>query len=145
MSRFRRWCDRWAMFLGCLLVLAISIVAIPASLAAGRNDGTFGTFTAVRKDCLRSSCEWFGTFASDDGRIRMDAAHFASDELERPGDEARAQKVPGDESLYKPDSKAWIFFVLGDVLCLGYVIWWIRARRRARPSPDPDRLSAGSA
>lgn len=130
----KRWVDEWALFVLCVFYLAISVVAVPSAIAAGRDEGTFGTFTAVEKDCGRDGCEWTGTFVSDDGTIRMDDASFDSEDLDEPGDRARAQKVAGDDSLYSRGSKGWILFVAGDVLCLGYVGWRVRKiwlRRRA--------------
>lgn len=119
------------LFLLCILMLAVSVVVIPLSVPASRNEGTFGTFTAVQKDCDRfTGCRWIGKFESDDGRIHMNSAVFGDEELTRPGDQARAQKVPGDESLYQPNSRSWLIFVLGDVACLAYVIWWIKGRRQ---------------
>lgn len=123
------------MFLLCLLFLAVSVVVVPFALAAHRNEGTFGTFTARDRTCSDRfvGCHWTGTFESDDGRTRDDLATFRSDELTRPGDQARAQRgVEGDKGLYKPDDGSWLLFVLGDVGCLAYVIHWIRRWRRQR-------------
>ncbi|MEV5000907.1 hypothetical protein [Nocardioides sp. LML1-1-1.1] len=122
----KRWVDEWMMFALCVLYLGVSVVVVPFAISAARNEGTFGTFTAVEKDCGRDGCDWTGTFVSDDGSIRMDDASFDSEELDEPGDQARAQKVAGDNSLYSRGSKGWILFVAGDVFCLGYVGWRIR-------------------
>ena len=129
MRRFQRWLDTWAMLLLCVLMVGMSVVVIPLSFAASRNEGTFGTFTAVRKDCDRYSCGWTGEFESDDGQVHMDDAFFDDDDLKHPGDHTRAQKVPGDESLYQPDDSFWVLLLLADVACLGYVAWWVSARR----------------
>jgi hypothetical protein len=131
--RFQQWLDTWVMLFLCVLMIGISVAVIPLSLAADRNEGTFGTFTAVRKDCDRYSCGWEGEFESDDGRIHLDDAFFDDQDLKHPGDQARAQKVQGDESLYKPDDKFWALLLVADVGCLGYVAWWVRSRRWRGP------------
>ncbi len=129
------------LFVLCVLYLVLSAVFVPFAIAAARNEGTPGTFTAVEESCDRRGCDWTGTFVSDDGTIRMDDAIFDSEDLDVPGDQVRAQKgVAGDESLYEPDSKVWILFVAGDVACLAYVGWRVRrlwiARRAARAAAE---------
>ena len=129
MRELQRWLDTWAMLLLCVFLVAISLVVIPESLSADRNEGTFGTFTAVEKRCDRRGCDWIGDFDSDDGRIHLDDAFFDDEDLERPGDRARAQKASGSRSLYKPDDKFWVLLLIADVGCLGYAAWWVRSRR----------------
>jgi len=125
--------DAFILLLLCLVILAASFVAVPFALAASRNEGTPGTFTAVDRDCDRYDCSWTGIFESDNGRIRDEHANFASEDIDRAGDQVRAQKgVAGDESIYAPNSKEWLFFLLADVGCLAYVVWYFRARRRSR-------------
>ena len=128
------------MLVLCLTFLAITPVALPLALSARGDEGEFGTFTADHEVCSRSSCAWRGTFVSDDGRTRLDDTDFDGDGLEQRGDQARAQKVDGDESLYEPGDKSWHAIALGDVGCAAYVAWWLWARRwrgtRAEQRPD---------
>lgn len=131
------------LFLMIVVYLLISVVAIPYAYAAGQNEGTPGTFTAVERECDRfSGCSWRGTFVSDDGKIRDEHADFGSEELKRVGDEVRAQKGVGrDASIYSPDSRGWIVLVVADIACLGYAVWFVRAhlryRRYGRTTPGP--------
>jgi hypothetical protein len=127
--RSRRWMDTWGLLIACVVFVVVSAFGLPSALAANRDEGTFGTFTAAEKSCDRSGCGWTGTFVSDDGRVVDRDAIFDADQLERSGDTARAQTVPGDESLYAPGSNDWLLYVLGSVGCLGYVGWWVWARR----------------
>src|SRR3954471_18936661 len=58
LRRYRRfnqktsaWNDRWLFPVACMLMVAIAVGTFPQFLAAWHNEGTFGTFTAVAKDC----------------------------------------------------------------------------------------------
>ncbi|MFC7505385.1 hypothetical protein ACOACQ_15090 [Nocardioides sp. CPCC 206347] len=125
--------DAFFLLLLCLVALAASVVAVPFAIAASKNEGTPGTFTAVDRDCDRYACHWTGTFESDDGQILDKHAYFSGEDVERAGDKVRAQKgVAGDESVYSPDSKDWLYILVADVGCLAYVVWYFRARRRSR-------------
>ncbi|WP_182376504.1 hypothetical protein [Nocardioides sp. WS12] len=144
--------DAFILLLLCLVLLAASVVGLPFALAASRNEGTPGTFTAVERDCDRYACSWTGVFVSDDGRIRDEHADFSSENIERAGDKVRAQKgVAGDESVYAPNSRFWLFWLFADVGCLAYVVWYFRAWRRSRPGepettgPDPDTSAVDDA
>lgn len=131
MSQDKRWYQEWFIFLGCLLVLPICFgIVIPNGLAASRDKGTFGTFTANREVCDRSMCDWRGDFVSDDGQLRLEDVSLNSDEVDAPGDRTRAQKVDGEASLYEPGDRSWIAFLVAGLACLTYVICWLTARHR---------------
>ena len=132
MTRWARWFDVWGTLLFCVLILGLSIIVLPLTVAAGRNEGTLGTFTAVEKNDTRYEDDWRGEFDSDDGSIHREDAFFDSDDLKRPGDQARAQKVEGDESLYSPNDRSWLLVALADVGCVVYIAWWVRTRRWRR-------------
>lgn len=121
------------MFVLAILALAVSAVAVPFGIAADKNKGTFGTYTAEREECFLGDCEWIGTFESDDGTIRREDVRSKHDDLHELGDQVRLQKgLRGDESFYREDSKAWIIIVLGDIGCLIFVVLFLRGRWRAR-------------
>jgi len=117
------------MFLACL---ALCVAALPGSLAADRDGGMPGTFVADNERCDRyAGCEWTGTFESADGRM-VESNSMTSDDLKERGDTVAAQKV--GQEIYKPDSKAWVFFLIGAAGSFAYVVWfgWARWARRRR-------------
>lgn len=136
-AKEKRWFEEWFLFLCCLVILPMVFgIVIPNGIAASRGEGTFGTFTAEKEVCDRSMCDWEGDFVSDDGRLRLSEVSLDSDELDGPGDQARAQKVDGEASLYPPGDTSWIAFLVAGLACLTYAICWLAARYRHRRSAD---------
>lgn len=125
------------MFVLCILGVIICLIALPSTIAASRNEGIPGTFTADERFCSRTGCDWLGTFKSDDGTIRITYGGFNSQDVKRSGDKVRAQKVGA--SVFKMNSQAWALMVIGVVGCLTYVVWFVWALRRRRR-----RIAAGT-
>ncbi|GLW10841.1 hypothetical protein Misp01_59690 [Microtetraspora sp. NBRC 13810] len=127
---------------GLLMVFLAAQNAGPA-LAAARGDGTPGTFTATRVECVRhpghEQCTWFGDYRSADGRVRRDGISFygADRETFRPGQTARAFDVGRRGHVYGPGgSNEWIVVALlfagGAWLALRPLL---RRPRQAAPAP----------
>lgn len=145
MQRERAKPPRFRTLVVALVGLAICAIALPSSLAAGRNEGIPGTFVAIDSSCSRAGgCPWRGTFESDDGQI-SERTTMHSDKIKRPGDQVDAQKVGAEVS--KRDSKAWVFMLAGVIGSFAYVLWFIWAswsrRRNETARPEEDLRVAG--
>lgn len=116
------------MFVLCILGVVTCSIALPSTLAASRNQGISGTFTAEHESCSRQGCDWLGTFESDDGTLRITYGGFNSQEIKHSGDKVRAQKVGA--SVFRMNSQAWVVMVIGIVGCLTYAVWFVWALRR---------------
>lgn len=125
------------MLVLCTLGVVICLIALPSTLAASRNEGIPGTFTAEHESCSRQGCDWIGQFESDDGTIRITYGGFNSQEIKHSGDKVRAQKVGA--SVFRMNSQAWVVMAIGVVGCLAYIAWFVWALRRRRR-----RIAAGT-
>jgi hypothetical protein len=128
-ARSSRWVDTWGLILPTVGLLMVTIFGLPTFLDASRNEGTWGTFTAVEKHCEgRGGCYWVGVFTSDDGTVYDDEAEF-DEGIKRAGDEVRAQAVGDAGELYSDHDRTWLYILAADVPATLYVLWWLRVRR----------------
>lgn len=62
----------------CVVGLFYGTQDLPHAWAARQGYGTRGTFTAETLICGRRSCQWHGTFTSDDGTVHRDEVVFTT-------------------------------------------------------------------
>ncbi|TDD58969.1 hypothetical protein E1263_16925 [Kribbella antibiotica] len=128
-----------------VFAVVIVVVQLPGALRAARDDGTPGTFTAMRKECtpngLKSrGCSMYGDFVSQDGTVRLNDVLFDG-VGGQVGDQHPAQYA-GDTDpvvVYAPGSRAWIVVAglgLAAVGYLGYRGWRLVRPRRATSATD---------
>ncbi|MGV9778139.1 hypothetical protein [Streptosporangium sp. NPDC003464] len=121
---------------GLVLVLLAGQNLGPA-LAALRGEGTWGTFTAQRVECVQhpghEQCTWLGDFRAG-GEARQGIAFYGADrEAFTPGQTVRAFDTGRRGHVYGPGgSNEWIMVVLLLVAGLGLAARpLLRLRRRA--------------
>jgi hypothetical protein len=128
------WAERWMPPILAALCVLVALASLPSGVAALRNDGTPGVFTAVRKECngrAVSICLWQGAFSSDDGTVMGPDVSYDGPGVHRPGDRARALAVdshPGD--VYAPGDPTVLWLTPLGAISLVYLIWWSRRRWR---------------
>ncbi|MFI0421679.1 hypothetical protein [Spongiactinospora sp. 9N601] len=121
-----------------LLLIVLAAQNLGAALAAARGDGTPGTFTAARVECVlhpgHEQCTWVGEFRSDDGTVRRDGVGFYGSDraMFTPGRHSRAFDTGRPGHVYGPGgSNEWIVVALLMAAGAGLMAWPLR-RRRAR-------------
>lgn len=125
----------------CLL-LFVSLPNLGNVLRAATADGTAGRFTAERLRCVshsaHQSCEWSGTFESDDDLVRRtDVTMYGSGKDSfATNQSATALDVGNPGRIYRPQgSNEWVFTVL--LLLTGFGLLWLLAGRHLMPPPPP--------
>ncbi|ROR90886.1 hypothetical protein [Nocardioides aurantiacus] len=121
--------DTWGLFVPAAGLLVVTIFGFSTFLDASRNEGAWGTFTAVEEDCSgRGGCHWVGVFISDDGSVYDDEAEY-DEGIGRAGDEVRTQAVGVAGELYSDNDRTWLWALAVDVPAALYVAWWFKVRR----------------
>jgi hypothetical protein len=111
------------------MLLLVTIFGLPTFLTASRNEGTWGTFTAVKKQCEpRTCCYWVEVFASDDGLVHNDEAEY-DEGIKRAGDQVSAQAVGDASELYGDHDRTWWYIIAIDIPATLYVLWWLKVQR----------------
>lgn len=131
----------WKTAIPALAVFALvmTVPDIPTSIAAARNEGNFGTFTAQRADCGgRGGCTYYGKFVSEDGAVTLDDV-FIDAGAHGVGETVPAQFFEDGSfgKVYETNSRdiVWLTLLLvGSVLYLLGWGWfavrpWLRRRR----------------
>ncbi|MEY9211907.1 hypothetical protein NI17_008165 [Thermobifida halotolerans] len=107
-----------------LLAVAVLLVYIAGanldrSVRAARADGTPGTFTAARLDCVQhpghESCTCYGSYRSHDGAAERDQVYLYGGDREscRIGEGTAAVDIGAANRVYGPEgSREWIFTVV---------------------------------
>ena len=146
------WAQRWTLPILAALCVLVTVASLPGGVAAMRNEGRPGVFTAVNEDCTGravSICLWEGSFVSDDGTIRVDDVSYDGPGIDAAGDQVRALAVGDDPSdVYAPGDTTILWLAPFGILSLAYLVWWSRRRwrnRRATPvEPIPEQNQTGS-
>lgn len=135
---------------GGLLLVLLALQNLGPALAALRGEGTWGTFTARRVECVQhpghEQCTWTGEFRA--GRtLRRDVGFYGGDRgTFTPGQTVRAFDTGRRDHVYGPGgSNEWIVVVLLLAAGLGLVCRPL-IRRRGTASTrgaDASRAPAG--
>ncbi len=129
-----------------VVMFVVSLVGLPSDLRAARGEGPIGTFVSDHKECGRASCDWRGTFTSDDRTVYVPDAWYDGN-ITGPGQSARGHYV-GTLGIYPGGGRPWLPNVIMAVLTGGtLLVWgyfWFRRRRRAhQPKPTTMQPSPG--
>ncbi|WP_433242286.1 hypothetical protein ACQPYK_37795 [Streptosporangium sp. CA-135522] len=130
------------IILGGLLLVLLAAQNLGSALAALRGQGTWGTFTAGRVECVQhpghEQCTWLGEFRSG-GQVRPEIAFYGADrETFVPGQTVAAFDTGRRGHVYGPGgSNEWIMVALLLVAGLGLAAWPM-TRRRRRSTGDPE-------
>lgn len=130
------------LLLVSILLFWMSVPNLGTAARAATTDGPRGTFTATRLMCFghagHTTCEWLGTFQSDDGTVELEGVKLygsGSDTFEA-GQTAPAVDVGNAGRVYnRTGSHAWIITVV--LAVLAYVLLAVVARRHLMPPPLP--------
>nr|WP_260611383.1 hypothetical protein [Streptomyces sp. WAC04770] len=134
-------------FVSLLLLLAgvllfwVTVPNLGTAARAATMDGPRGTFTAARLVCVthggHSSCEWSGTFRSDDGTVELTGVKlYGSDRNTfQIGQTAPAVDVGNAGRVYNPTG-SWSWIVTAVLVLLAYVLLLAVARRHLMPPPS---------
>ncbi|MFJ9887135.1 hypothetical protein [Streptomyces sp. NPDC091287] len=132
------------LLLAGVLLFWLTVPNLGNAARAATADGPRGTFTAARLVCVghsgHSTCEWSGTFRSDDGTVEIGSVKLygSGRDTFEAGQTAPAVDVGNAGRVYDPSgSRAWIVTVL--LAVLAYVLLVAVARRHLMPPPDPAR------
>ncbi|MEV7011285.1 hypothetical protein [Streptosporangium sp. NPDC051022] len=123
---------------GGLLLVLLAVQNLGPALAAFRGEGTWGTFTARRVECVEhpghEQCTWLGEFRG--GRVvRPDVGFYGGDRNTfTPGQAVRAFDTGRQGHVYGAGgSNEWIVVVLLLLAGLGLAAWPLLRRRRRAP------------
>ncbi|MBA9005592.1 hypothetical protein [Thermomonospora cellulosilytica] len=124
-----------------LYLLYLALPNLGPALRAARLDGTAGTFTAQRLQCVRhpghESCSWQGTFVSDDGAVRREGVwlHGSDRSSHQAGQRTRAYDTGRESRVYGPGgSREWVPIALM-VAVSGALLAFAFSRPRERRDP----------
>jgi hypothetical protein len=137
-AKLRRWfAIRRVVRVVSLVVLPFVLTDVGPAWAAHLRHGTAGQFVAVRQECSRYGCDWYGTFTSLDGRVTRDDVLLASGgDASFAGDVVAAQDT-GDRAVVYPANGGWDWLLTSAfvALAVGVIIHWIietaQGRRRS--------------
>lgn len=113
---------------------------LPAWKAKG-GDGTVGTFTAVREECGRRSCEFYGNWAAaDGGRTLTDVVLYDEPDSLTEGGQVEAVDTGARNGVFATSGGTTYLFVTGFTVVgaaagIGWIVLLARTIRR--------RLAAG--
>ena len=126
-----------------VLLLALSLTALPYAVKAARGQGTHGTFTAERQECSRRACAHYGTWRADPPADRV-VTDVLMDEW--PADKPLGASVPAlylgetDPAVVYPaeESLAWLYILA----TAGLVLLFVRGAYAAIKELREDRRRA---
>jgi hypothetical protein len=132
-----------------IFLLLMSVPNIAPSIRAAQADGTPGTFTAGRPECVQhfghESCSWSGAFRpASGGPERAVTLHGAGRTALRPGQRVAAVDVGRTRKVYAGPSREWVF--TGALLLAGGALLFPLGRRaaaRIRTRTEPGDRAAG--
>ncbi|GAA3085398.1 hypothetical protein [Streptosporangium carneum] len=135
---------------GGLLLVLLAVQNLGPALAALRGEGTWGTFTARRVECVEhpghEQCTWLGEFRG--GRtVRPEVGFYGGDrETFVPGQAVRAFDTGRRGHVYgSGGSNEWIMVALLFAAGLGLVAWPPARLRRRAPEPAESPASEEAA
>lgn len=130
------------LLLAGILLFWITVPNLGAAARAATADGPRGTFTAARLVCVghsgHTSCEWSGTFRSDDGTVELKSVKLygSGRGTFEAGRTAPAMDVGNAGRVYAPTgSRSWIITVV--LVLVSYVLLVVVARRHLMPPATP--------
>ncbi|MEU9709520.1 hypothetical protein AB0E21_13065 [Streptomyces sp. NPDC047967] len=125
-----------------VLLFWLTVPNLGPAARAATADGPRGTFTAARLVCVghagHTSCEWSGTFRSDDGTVELAGVKLFGSGREsfEAGQTAPAVDVGNAGRVYDPTgSRSWIVTVV--LVVVAYVLLLAVARRHLMPPALP--------
>lgn len=153
-DRFSRWRQAFFVWIGLPVIALIGLVVgmsdlVPAWQAKVGN-GTEGTFTAVREDCNRRSCTWYGDFVTADGGARRtDVILYDEPDGIAVGQQVAARDTGARNGVFSTEGGYTYLIITGFVAgglaaAVGWVLILVRTIRR-RLRPRPDQLNPASA
>ncbi len=123
--------------IACVAFLWAGVPGVAPAWEARFGGGTPGVFTAQTESCGRYSCQWTGTFESDDGGVVRTGVPIGSGAPELgPGQTTPAVDTGG--VVVYPEGGGWDFLLSSIVLFIavgGLAVWAsavVRAVRRRR-------------
>lgn len=132
------------LLLVALLVVFLGVGNVDRSIRAARAEGSPGTFTGTRLDCVQhpghESCTCYGTYVPDDGGPeRTDVYLYGRNRQSCPlEEETPAVDVGAASRVYGPEgSNEWVMTAGMILFGVGLGCWAIRSWRVA------DRVPAG--
>lgn len=146
-DKIRGWRTRIFVWLGLPVIAVLGLTfgafdLVPAWQANAGN-GTPGTFTAVREQCSRRNCNWYGDFAADQGGARRtDVILYDEPDALRVGDAVPARDTGARNGVFSTKGgSTWLLvtvFVLAGVIAAAtwvvLLVRWLTRRRAVRPA-----------
>lgn len=143
-----KWQTKVFLWFGLPVIAAIGAMLggfdlVPAWQAKGGN-GTPGTFTAVREDCGRRSCSFYGDWVASDGsKTRSDVILYDEPDSLRVGGETAALDSGARKGVFATAGGSTYLLVTGMVLAglaaaIGFVVFLVKTvRRRSQAKAEP--------
>lgn len=145
-DKFSGWQSKFFLWVGLPVIAAIGFTFglsdLVPSWQANAGGGTEGTFTAVREDCGRRSCTWYGNWvAAEGGEQRTDVILYDEPDGMTVGQQVAARDTGARNGVFSNEGGyTWLLvtaFVVGGVAA---AVFWILAlvraiRRRRTPVP----------
>ncbi|MFD3969918.1 hypothetical protein [Streptomyces cyaneofuscatus] len=130
------------LLLAGILLFWMTVPNLGTAARAATADGPRGTFTAARLVCVghsgHTSCEWSGTFRSDDGTVELTGVKLygSGRDTFAAGQTAPAMDVGNTGRVYDPTgSRSWIITVV--LVVAAYALLVAVARRHLMPPASP--------
>ncbi|WP_326702320.1 hypothetical protein [Streptomyces cyaneofuscatus] len=130
------------LLLAGILLFWMTVPNLGTAARAATANGPRGTFTAAHLVCVghsgHTSCEWSGTFHSDDGTVELTGVKLygSGRDTFEAGQTAPAVDVGNVGRVYAPSgSRSWVITVV--LAVAAYVLLVVVARRHLMPPALP--------
>ena len=154
LTKVGNWRMKFFLWVGLPVIAGLGLVfgsvdVIPAWQAKS-GDGVVGTFTAVREDCGRRSCSFYGSWQAADGSgTRNDVILYDEPDSLRVGGTTQAIDSGARKGVFATSGGYTYLLVTGFTLAgvaaaVGWIVFLFRTfrRRRSESQPRPAGLSA---
>ncbi|MEU7822608.1 hypothetical protein [Catellatospora sp. NPDC049133] len=153
LGRIENWRAKFFVWIGLPVIAAIGLLygtqdLVPA-WQAHSGGGTPGLFTAMREDCGKYSCSFYGEWETADGRTRKDVILYDEPDSMRVGKTVDALDTGARKGVFATAGGSTYLLIMGFTLAgiaaaIGWVFVVVRALRRrqakARAKEDDKAL-----
>lgn len=148
LKKLDKWQTKVFLWFGLPVIAAIGIMLgafdlVPAWQAKG-GGGTPGTFTALREDCGRRSCSFYGDWVATDGsKTRSDVILYDEPDSLRVGGKTEALDSGARKGVFATAGGSTYLLVTGMVVAglaaaIGFVVFLVKTfRRRKQAKAEP--------
>jgi hypothetical protein len=151
LGKIQSWRSKIFLWVGLPVIavigLAFGSVDVLPAWEAKTGGGTTGTFTAVREDCGRRSCSFYGDWVSaDGGQRRTDVIVYDEPDSLQIGGQTEAVDTGARKGVFATAGGLTYLLVTGLTLAglaaaVGWVVFLVRTFRRRSAAAQPTALA----